>query len=252
MTEKEALFVYSLRCADDALMQSYRLSEWCSKAPLLEEDLALTNMALDMTGRAQLLLSYAALVDGSGKRDDDLAYRREEHEYLNHLIAELPNTDFAYTMARQFFLSAFEYIYYTMLSQSNDSTLASIAAKTVKETKYHLSHCTDWIIRLGDGTDESHARMQAAINDLWPYTGELFEKDEVEALLIGKAIAVDSSLLRADWELRIATTLEQATLSMPQGQYFHTGGRKGVHSEYLGHILSEMQYLQRAYPDASW
>jgi len=234
------------------LVQSYRLSEWCSNAPVLEEDLALTNFALDMTGRAQVLLTYAGKVEGSGKTDDDLAYRRKEREFYNHLVMELPNGDFAFTIARLLFTSAYEYYFFTELKHSADEALAAVAAKTVKEVKYHLAHASDWVLRLGDGTAESHKRMQQAVNELWPYTGELFETSNADAVLRDKNIAVDLAPVKALWRTHVLSVLTEATLEQPEDGYMHSGGSKGVHTEHLGHILSEMQYLQRAYPEATW
>ncbi len=252
MTEQQALYKYCLRLGDNALVQSYRLSEWCSNAPILEEDLALTNFALDMIGRAQALLSYAGSVEGKGKTDDDLAYRRGERSFYNNLIVELPNGDFAYTIARLLLTSTFEYYFYTHLLQSKDATLAAIAAKTVKEIKYHMSHATDWTLRLGDGTEESHYRIQQAIDELWMYTGELFETDDTEGYLEEKNIAVNLTGIKNSWKQYISNTLKEATLKQPADEYMQTGGRTGIHTENLGHILSEMQYLQRAYPEATW
>lgn len=252
MTEQQALYKYSLRLGDNALILSYRLSEWCSNAPILEEDLALTNFALDMLGRAQALLKYAGEVEGKGRTEDDLAYRRGEREFYNHLLVEQPNGDFACTMARQLFVSAFEYYFYNALQYSRNEALAAIAAKTLKEVKYHLAHATDWVTRLGDGTAESHSRMQTAINNLWMYTGELFEMDECDKFLAEQGIAPDLLPLKAKWYDRMAEVLANATLLVPQDGYMQTGGSKGVHTEHLGHILTEMQYLQRAYPDAKW
>jgi len=252
MTTEQALCKYSLRLGDNALIQSYRLSEWCSKAPLLEEDLALTNFALDMIGRAQLLLTYAGAVEGKGKTDDDLAYRRGERQYGNTLITELPNGDFAFTMARMFFTAVYEYYFFTALQNSADATLKAVAAKTLKEVKYHKTHATDWVLRLGAGTEESKNRVQAAVNALWMYTGELFETDEADALLQEQNIAVDMPPVKAKWMTCVQEVLTAAQLTVPVVDYMQTGGRNGVHTEYLGHMLSEMQYLQRAYPDATW
>lgn len=250
MTQQEALFKYSLRLGDNALVHSYRLSEWCSNAPILEEDLALTNFALDMIGRAQALLGYAGQVEGKGRNDDMLAYKRGEREFYNNLLVELPNTDFAFSMGRLFLMAAYEYYFYTALMSSSDSTLAGVAAKTIKEIKYHLSHATEWMLRLGDGTQLSHDKLQAAIDELWAYTGELFETDEADAVLAG--VVPDQARLKADWYKHVSDVLTRATIAMPQDGYMQSGTRNGVHSEYLGHILSEMQYLQRAYPDATW
>jgi ring-1,2-phenylacetyl-CoA epoxidase subunit PaaC len=252
MTEQEALYKYCLRLGDDALIQSYRLSQWCSNAPILEEDLALTNFALDMTGRARSLFTYAAGIEGLGKTEDDLAYRRAERNYYNHLLMEMPNGDFAQTMARLLYSSTWEYYYYSELQHGADTTLAAIAAKTVKEIKYHMTHAADWVIRLGDGTEESHRRIQKGIDDLWAYTGELFETDDVEQLLLNKHISVDPQLIRPKWEQRIAQVLTEATLVFPGGMFMQTGGRNGLHTEHMGYILTEMQYLQRTYPEAIW
>lgn len=252
MTKKEALHLYSLRLGDNALILSHRLSELCSKAPFIEEDLALTNIALDLLGRAQALLKYAGEVEGINKSEDDLAYRREEKNYYNTLLVEQANSDFAFVIARQLFVSTFEFHFYSELEKSKDETLSAIASKTLKEIKYHLQHAADWTVRLGDGTEESHNKMQKAISNLWMYTGELFEMDSVDLLLLPEGIAVDSSLIKPKWRESIVAVLQEATLNLPEDSYMQTGGRKGVHSEYLGHILSEMQYLQRAYPDAKW
>ncbi len=252
MNKQEALFTYCLRLADDALILGHRLSELCSRAPFIEEDLALTNISLDMIGRAEALLKYAGEVENKGRSADDLAYRRPEIQYFNHLLVEQSNGDFARTIARQLFVSAFEFYLYSELEKSKDTTLAGIASKTLKEIKYHLQHAADWTIRLGDGTEESKQRMQKAINDHWMYTGELFEMDEVENLLLKDGIAADHVILKTQWQNKIQTVLTEATLSIPEDGYMHSGSRKGIHTENLGHLLSEMQYLQRAYPDAKW
>ena len=252
MTKEEALYKYSLKMGDNALVHSYRLSEWCSNAPLLEEDLALINFALDMIGRAQAFLTYAGQVEGKDRTDDDLAYRRSERLFTNSLITELPNGDFAHTIARLLFVSVFERYFFTALQHSSDTTLAAIAAKTLKEVKYHATHATEWTMRLGDGTSESKKRMQAAINNLWMYTGELFETDEADAMLQGLNIGVDMPPIKENWLQYIKGTLAAANLTLPEDTFMQTGGHKGIHTEHLGHILSEMQYLQRAYPDAKW
>lgn len=234
------------------MVQSYRLSEWCRNAPILEEDLALTNFALDMIGRAQALLAYAATVEGKGRSEDDLAYRRPERSFYNHLIMELPNGDFAFTMTRLLLTSAYEFYVFSKLLHSADETIAAIAAKTLKEVKYHKAHATDWVLRLGDGTAESHTRMQKALNELWMFTGELFETDETDGLLADRNIAVTLSQVRADWHTEVVRIFSQATLLIPDDGFMQSGSRKGIHTEHLGHILSEMQFLQRAYPDAIW
>lgn len=252
MTTQQATYTYTLRLGDNALILGHRLSELCSKAPFIEEDLALTNISLDMIGRAQALLKYAADLEGKGNTDDDIAYRRAENNYYNHLITEQANGDFAHTITRQLFVSVFEYLFYSELEKSKDETLAAVAKKVSKEVKYHMQHAVDWTIRLGDGTEESHKRMQTAINDLWMYTGELFEMDEVDMLLMGEGIAIDLIPVKAHWYNYIKITLTEATLTLPEDLYMQTGSKKGIHTENLGHILSEMQYLQRAYPDAKW
>jgi len=252
MDIRKELYTYTLRLGDDALILGHRLSELCSKAPFLEEDLALTNISLDLIGRAQAFLKYAADMDERMITEDDIAYRRPENEYYNHLICEQPNGDFAHVIARQFFISVYEYYFFTELSKSKDSTLAAIAEKTLKEVTYHMEHACDWVIRLGDGTEESKRRMQSAIEDLWMYTGELFEMDYADDMLLAAGIAVDKTSVKERWRKKINETLIEATLVAPDQKFMQTGSRKGIHTEYLGHILSEMQYLQRAYPDAKW
>jgi ring-1,2-phenylacetyl-CoA epoxidase subunit PaaC len=250
MTKQEALYKYLLQLGDNALIQSHRLSEWCSRGPILEEDLALTNIALDYIGRAQNLLQYAGAVEGKGRTADDLAYRRPEHQYYNNLIAEMPKGDFAYTIAKQLFISTFEFLLYTELCQSKDETLAAIAGKAIKEVRYHWTHSRDWCYRLGKGTAFSNDKLQQAVNDLWMYTGEQFELSEEEELLFSEGIPPNNAALKNKWLEMVNTVL--AASNTPAEGYMQTGGRKGVHTENLGHILSEMQYLQRAYPDATW
>lgn len=250
--EQNALFDLCLHLGDNALVHSYRLSEWCSNAPLLEEDLALTNFALDMIGRAQALLTYAAQVEGAGRTDDMLAYRRGERSFYNSQIVELPNGTFAFSILRLFLVSSFEYSFYTALSTCTDAQLAAIAAKTVKEVKYHMVHSREWVLRLGDGTAVSHAKIQAALDELWPYTGELFQTIVADEVLCEKNIIPSAVSLHADWYKYVTDALTEATLAIPSDSFMHTGGRTGIHTEYLGHILSEMQYLQRVYPDAVW
>ncbi len=245
-------YTYSLRLADNAWVLSHRLSEWCSNGPFLEEDLALTNIALDLIGRAQAFYNYAAELEGKGKTADDLAYRRNERQYYNNLLAEMPNGNFADTIARQLFMSVYEYYFFMSLQNSKDETFAALAAKTLKEIKYHMAHAADWVVRLGDGTEESRKKMQQAIDNLWMYTGELFDTDDTDNLLSEQSIGVDSQSLQTLWETHISEVLEEATLKIPEAEYMQTGGRQGIHTEHLGHMLGEMQYLQRAYPDAKW
>lgn len=252
MTHQEALLTLTLRLGDDPLILGHRLGEWCSKAPILEEDLALTNMALDLIGRAEAILRYAAEIEGKGQTEDDLAYRRGERRFYNHLLVEQPNGNFALTIARQLLISSFESLYYTELMNSKDQTLSAIAHKAIKEIKYHLKHASDWTIRLGDGTDESHHKMQEALNELWMYTGELFESDDIDEQMNETGIAPLPSELFGKWKSLIIDILSEAKLSLPDETYMQTGSRQGIHTEYLGYILADMQYLQRAYPDAKW
>jgi ring-1,2-phenylacetyl-CoA epoxidase subunit PaaC len=246
------LFQYTLRLADNALVLGHRLSEWVGHAAVIEEDLAFGNMGLDLIGQARALYTYAGEVEGQGRDEDKLAYLRDANDYRNILLVEQPNGDFAVTMARQLFYAAFAYPYFEALTRSKDTTLAAIAAKAAKEMAYHLRHSAEWVIRLGDGTDESHARAQAAIEELWPYIGEMFEVDQIERALIEAGVAVDPASLRANWDKTIDNVLAEATLARPQDGYMQSGGRVGRHSEHLGFILAELQFLQRAYPGATW
>lgn len=247
-----ALFDYTLRLADSALILGHRLSEWIGHAPLLEEELALGNVALDLIGQARALYAYAGAVEGKGRDEDALAYLRDCGQFRNLLLVEQPNGDFAVTIARQLFYSAFAHPFWRDLARSRDATLAAIAAKAEKESAYHLRHAGEWLIRLGDGTAESHRRAQAALDTLWPYVGELFESDAVEAALVAQGIAVDPAALRPEWERSVQAIIAEATLAAPAGTWMQSGGRIGRHSEYLGHLLASMQFLQRAYPGASW
>jgi ring-1,2-phenylacetyl-CoA epoxidase subunit PaaC len=253
MTETLPLFSYTLRLADNALVLGHRLSEWIGHAPLLEEELALGNVALDLIGEARALYAYAGTVEGKGRDEDALAYLRDAHDFRNILLVEQPNGDFAVTICRQFLYSAFMHPFWRALARSTDATLAAIAAKAEKEAAYHLRHASEWLIRLGDGTDESHRRAQAALDELWPYAGEMFESDAVEQALIAQGIAVDPASLRAEWERSVDGVLAEATLAKPAASsWMQSGGRSGRHSEHLGHLLAEMQFLQRAYTGATW
>jgi len=246
------LFTYTLRLADTALVLGHRLSEWVGHSPILEEDMAFGNMGLDLIGQARSLYTYAGTVEGRGRDEDALAYLRDAPAYRNLLLVEQPNGDFAQTMVRQLLYAAFAHPYFEALSKSKDEMLAAIAAKAVKEIAYHVRHSAEWVIRLGDGTEESHDRAQAALDELWPYTGEMFEADQVERALIERGIAVDPASLRAAFDKTIDQVLAEATLTRPRDGFMQTGGRSGRHSEHLGHILSELQYMQRAYPGATW
>ena len=246
------LVLYTLRRADDALILGHRLSEWCGHAPMMEEDMALANMGLDLLGQARELYSYAAEVEGKGNDADKFAYLRDVRQYRNLLLLEQPNGDFARTMARQFFYAAFADLYWRAMMKSSDSTLAAIAAKSEKESAYHLRHSSEWIVRLGDGTEESHARAQTAIDDLWAYTGEMFAVDDAERALIDAGIAIDPLSLQAQWLKTVTDVVDEATLALPKSDWMQQGGRNGRHSEHLGHLLSELQSMQRTFPGATW
>jgi ring-1,2-phenylacetyl-CoA epoxidase subunit PaaC len=241
---------YALRHADDNLVLSQRLSEYISYAPELEEDLAVANIALDHLGVAMHLLEHVASDDGSNA--DELAFHRSEREYANVLLVEQPNEDFAHITTRQFFFDAYQLSFWEALSSSSDKALAGIAAKAAKEATYHLRHSSAWMVRLGDGTEESHHRAQAAVDALWRYTAELFEGDELDAAMVAAGVGVDLATLRADWDQRIDATLTQATLSRCDDNYQRSGGRSGFHTEHLGHLLGEMQWMQRSYPGLQW
>jgi ring-1,2-phenylacetyl-CoA epoxidase subunit PaaC len=246
------LVLYALRRADDALILGHRLSEWCGHAPMMEEDMALANMGLDLLGQARELYSYAAKVEGRGNDEDKFAYLRDVRQYRNLLLLEQPNGDFARTMTRQFFYAAFVDLYWRAMMNSRDATLAAIAAKSEKESAYHVRHSSEWMVRLGDGTDESHRRAQTAVDDLWAYTGEMFEVDDSERGLIDAGIAIDPATLRARWIETISSVLREATLTLPNNGWMQQGGRDGRHSEHLGHLLSELQSMQRTFPGAAW
>jgi ring-1,2-phenylacetyl-CoA epoxidase subunit PaaC len=246
------LVLYALRRADDALILGHRLSEWCGHAPAMEEDMALANMGLDLLGQARELYSYAAKVEGKGNDEDTFAYLRDVRQYRNLLLLEQPNGDFARTMVRQFFYAAFADLYWRAMMKSADATLAAIAAKSEKESAYHVRHSSEWMVRLGDGTEESHRRSQTAIDDLWAYTGEMFAVDDSECGLIEDSIAVDPATLRAQWLATVSSVLQEATLVQPDSGWMQQGGRSGRHSEHLGHLLSELQSMQRTFPGATW
>ena len=242
------LVLYTLRRADDALVLGHRLSEWCGHAPSLEEDMALANIGLDLLGQARSLYAYAAEIEAAGHDEDGFAYLRDAPQYRNLLLLEQPNGDFGHTIVRQFFYSAFADPYWRAMMRCSDATLAAVAAKSEKESAYHLRHSSEWMIRLGDGTAESHKRAQAAVDALWPYTGEMFDVGgDTES-----GVAVDVAALRGAWQATVADILAQATLTMPSSTWMHRGGRVGRHTEHLGPMLSVMQHLQRANPGAKW
>lgn len=252
MANQQALLQFVLRHGDNNLILGHRLGEWCSRGPFLEEDIALTNIALDHIGAARLLLTYAGEIEG-GKTEDDYAYQRTHMEFNNALLVELPNGDFADTIARQLYYSAYAYVYYTALKSSTDSTLAAFATKALKETTYHLRHCSEWTIRLGDGTEESKQRMQKAIDNLWPYTSDLFATTAADESLIQDGTIADPSSVKNKWLELVQEVISHATLTVPDVNAFqHEGSREGKHTEHLSYILAEMQSVTRVYPGAKW
>ncbi len=249
---KKALYEYLLWMGDTTLVLGHRLSEWCGHGPILEEDIALTNIALDLLGQARLYLTYAGEVEGKGRSEDELAYKRDVMDYRNSLLVEQPNSDFGFTMARQFLYTAFAYHLHEALLSSSDERIRSVSEKAIKEATYHLRHSSDWIIRLGDGTNESHKKVQDAFNNLWMYTGDLFLVHPGDALLVEQKVILGMAGIRSKWEETIKNVLNEATLKIPENSFMMMGGREGKHSEYLGYILAELQFLPRAYPDAKW
>ena len=246
------LFEYCLRLGDTSLILGQRLGEWCGHGPILEEDIALTNISLDLIGQARAFLTYAGEIEGKGRSEDDLAYMRGEREFRNFLIAEQPNGDFGQTILKQFFVSSFQYFFFSELMKSKDKTLSALAEKSLKEVTYHLRHSSEWVKRLGDGTEESHRRIMNAIEELWMYTGEMFDMNSVDEALIKEGIAVDSSKLKPLWENKVKEVFSEATLSVPQNTFMIHGSMEGKHTEHLGHMLAEMQSLARAFPGATW
>lgn len=246
------LFQYLLRLGDDSLILGQRLTEWCGKAPTIEVDLSLANLALDLVGQATLFLNYAGEVEGKGRDGDRLAFHRDAGDFRNCLLVEQPGGDFAQTIARHFFFSNYAVLMFEALTASTDTRIAEIAAKTLKEMRYHAELSGDWVIRLGDGTEESHERMAGGLDWFWRFVDEMFEMDEMETALAAQGIAADRASLRAEFDKRIAATLATATLEPQSTEWPITGGRQGRHSEHLSHLLAEMQVLPRAHPDAVW
>jgi ring-1,2-phenylacetyl-CoA epoxidase subunit PaaC len=244
--------VYALRLADDCLVLSHRLAQWSSRAPALEEDVALTNIALDLLGQARPMYARTAELDGTGRSEDDYAFLRDERDFVNCLLVEQENGDFAVTIIRQLLCSTFQLEAWRALSESTDAHIAAIAAKAVKEVTYHLDHATQWTLRLGDGTAESHARTQAALDQLWPYAAELFESDAVTRDLVTRGVAPDPERLRTAWDASIDQVLSAAKLERPSTSWAPSGGRRGLHTECFGYMLAEMQHLHRAHPGAQW
>jgi ring-1,2-phenylacetyl-CoA epoxidase subunit PaaC len=250
--EGGALFDYLLRLGDDSLILGQRLGEWCGHAPSVEVDLSLANIALDLIGQATLFLNYAGQVEGKGREGDSLAFHRDVLDFRNSWLVEQPNGDFAQTMARQFLFSTWQHALFRHLVSSADPTIAAIAEKAVKEVTYHQALASEWVIRLGDGTDESRRRMQEGVEWMWRFVPELFEMDSLASFLAEKGIAPDLAALRADFDEEVPAVLAEATLTPPPDQRPILGGRRGHHSEHLGHLLATMQFLPRTYPDAAW
>ena len=246
------LLKYVLQLADNNLILGQRLGEWCGHGPVLEQDIALTNISLDLIGQARLLYQYAAKLDGGESTEDTMAYLRKEHEYRNLLLTEQANGDFAQTIARQFFYDTFNFLNYSKLLLSTDETLRALAQKSIKEVTYHLRYSSEWVVRLGDGTKESHRRMQQAVDLLWPLTGEMFIPEDYESALTDAGISVDIAALKTDWEKKVDAVLQEATLQKPEATWMQSGGKRGVHSEQMGYILAELQYMQHAYPGLEW
>jgi ring-1,2-phenylacetyl-CoA epoxidase subunit PaaC len=243
---------YALRLGDLCLILGQRLGEWVGHAPVLEEDLGLANVALDLIGQARLLLAYAGELWGGGRSEDDLAFLREQGEYLNPTLVEQPNGDFGETIVRQVLVDAFQLALYERLMRSADERIAAIAEKAVKETRYHLRYSSSWLVRLGDGTPESHARVQSSLERLWRYTVELFEEDDLDREMVALSVAPSLAEVRAAWSASLDEILAEATLARPADVPYAWFGKRGEHSEHLGYILSELQYLQRAHPGAQW
>lgn len=252
MTKSPAFFQYLLRLGDDRLVLGHRLSEWCGHGPILEEDIALANVSLDLIGEATLLLKLAGEIEGRGRNEDALAYFRDSIDYRNALLVELPKGDFGFTSVRQLFFSVYSLLQMDALTHSTNKDLAGIAAKAVKEARYHVRHSAEWVVTLGDGTSESHERAQRAVDDLWRYTGELFMADAVDRAVSDAGLGVDPSTFADRWRTEVGKTLEEATLTIPATNYMQRGGREGKHTEHLGHMLAEMQIVARSHPGASW
>lgn len=250
--KNENLYQYILGIADNSLILGQRMGELCGHGPSLETDIACTNISLDLLGQVRSYYQYAAKIAADGRTEDDIAMLRQEREYLNVLLVEQPNTDFGYTMARQFLFDAYHLLFLYELQKSKDLTLSAIASKAVKEVSYHQRFSSDWVKRLGDGTNESHERIQNAINDLWTYTNEFFQLTEADKAMLNEGIGVDVAKLKAPYYEILKSVLVEATLEVPETKYFQKGGKQGIHSEHMGYLLADLQYMQRAYPDMEW
>jgi len=256
MTRDQDLLDYLLRLADSDLVLAQHLGGWIGHGPVLEEDIASANVGLDLLGQARMWFAYAGEVEGRfaarGRSEDELAFLRDSSQYRNLLLVEQPNGDYAHTMARQFYFDAFHELQLDVLSRSKDARIAEIAAKGAKEVRYHVERSSGWVIRLGDGTDESHRRMQAACDDLWMYTGEMFEPDAIGSALAGEGIGCDAQALAPAWRERVTSVMDEATLAMPASSWAQTGSKRGVHTEHLSRLLAEMQVLPRTFAGAQW
>ena len=246
------LLNYTIHLADNAHILGHRLGEWCGHGPILEQDIAMTNISLDLIGQARSLYQYAAKIEGKGRTEDDIAYLRDAWDFRNVLLVEQPNGDFGKTMVRQFLFDAYNFLFYRELKNSKDEQLAAIAEKSLKEVTYHLRFSSEWVIRLGDGTAVSHEKVQTALNDLWMYSGELFEMNDFEKEMANEGIGVDLEKLKPLWHQKVDDILKTATITKPDNNWMQSGGKTGKHSEHLGFILSEMQYLQKTYPGQEW
>ena len=248
----ETLFQYLLRLGDDRLVLGHRLSEWCGHGPILEEDIALANIALDLIGQSSLYLKLAGETEGKGRSEDDLAYFRDAVDYRNVQIVELPKGDYAFTIVRQFFFDVFSFHVLEVLEKGSHPELAGIASKGFKEVRYHVRHSSEWVLRMGDGTQESHDRAQKAVDGLWRFTAEMFQADQVDRDIHAAGIGPDLDVIRPKWDAVVKDVLSRATLTVPDHPPAMTGGRRGLHTESLGHMLSEMQIVARSHPGATW
>lgn len=252
MDVKKATEIFVERLGDDSLILSHRITEWCGHGPELEEDIALSNIGLDLLGQCQSLLNYAGELEGEGRKADDYAYKRPERSFKNVLLVEQPNGHYGDTIARQFLYSVFQFYLMEGMASSKDEFLKGFAEKSIKEVAYHVRHTSQWVIRFGDGTQESHEKIQEALALLWRYTAELFDRDEVIITLEEADVIPSIDEVKRKWSQKIDEILEEATLERPKEEFFASGGRKGIHSEHLGYMLTDMQYMQRTYPNATW
>lgn len=250
--DRQDLYTYVLRQADNSMILCQRLCEWVAQGPEIEEDIALTNIGLDMIGQARSLYQYAAKLTDENISEDDLAFMRNERDWSNCLLVEQPNGNFADTIARQYFYDVWHLAFLEQLIESNDETLAAVAAKSVKEARYHLRHSSTWVKRLGDGTDLSHERMQNAVNEMWQFTPELFESDELDQRVFAAGVGADLSLVKKSWQTHVSTTLKEASLSEPAEAFLMSGGRHGMHTQHMGFLLAQMQILPRSMPGCEW